>query len=49
MKRVYNYYWYFKEIGYKYKPHVCNGCRDLSMVVNDLNDFMILNIKGIDY
>ena len=43
------HYWYFKDIGYKYEPHVCNGCHDLSMVVYDLNDFMILNIKAIDY
>ena len=42
-------YWYFKDVGYKYQPHVCNGCHDLSMVVHDLNDFMILNIKGVDY
>ena len=41
--------WYFKDIGYKYDSHVCNQCHDLSMVVYDLNDFMILNIKGIDY
>ena len=43
------HYWYFKDIGYKYQPHACNGCHDLSMVVHDLNDFMILNIKGLDY
>ena len=43
------HYWYFKDISYKYEPHVCNGCHDLSMIVYDLNDFMILNIKGIDY
>ena len=43
------HYWYFKDIGYKYEPHVSNQCYDLSMVVYDLNDFMILNIKGIDY
>ena len=42
-------YWYFKDIGYKYETYVCNGCHDLSMVVYDLNDFMILSIKGIDY
>ena len=24
-------------------------CHDLSVVVYDLNDFMILNIKGVDY
>ena len=43
------HYWYFKDIGYKYRPHVCNGCHDLSMVVHNLNDFMILNIKGVHY
>ena len=39
------HYWYFKDIGYKYESHVCNGCHDLSMMVYGLNDFMILNIK----
>ena len=43
------HYWYFKDTGYKYEPHVCNGCHDLSMVVYDLNDFMILSMKGVDY
>ena len=43
------HYWYFKDIGYKYKLFVCNRCDDLLMVVNDLNDFMILDIKGVDY
>ena len=43
------HYWYFKDIGYKYEPHVCHGCHDLLMFVYDLSYFMILNIKGIDY
>ena len=43
------HYWSFKNIGYKHEPHVCNGCHDLSMMVYGLNDFMILNIKGVDY
>ena len=38
-----------KGIGYKYKPYVCNGCHDSSMMVYDLKDFMILSIKGINY
>ena len=41
--------WYFKNIGYKYEQYVCNGCHDLSMTVYNLNDFMILNIKGVDF
>ena len=43
------HYWYLKDIGHKYQPQVCNGCHDLSIVVHDLNDFMILNMKSIDY
>ena len=43
------HHWNFKGIGYKYEPRVCNGCHDLSMMVYNLNDFMILNIKGLDY
>ena len=43
------HYWHFKDIGYKFEPHVCNKCHDISMMVYDLNDFMILDIKGADY
>ena len=43
------HYWYFKDIGYKYEPHVSNGCHDLSMVVYDLNHFMVLYTNGVDY
>ena len=42
------HYWYFEDIGYKYEPYVCNGCHDLSMVVYNLKDFIILNIKGVN-
>ena len=43
------HYWYFKDIGYKYEPRVCNKCHDLLTVVYDLKNFMILNIKSVDY
>ena len=43
------HYWYFRDVGYKYEPHVSNQCHDLSMIVYDLNDFIILNIKGVHY
>ena len=35
------HYWYFKDIGYKYEPHVCNKCHDLQMAVYDLKNFLI--------
>ena len=25
-------YWYFKDVGYKCEPHVCNGCHDILMM-----------------
>ena len=43
------HYWYFKDIDYKYEQYGCNGCHDLSMMVYDLDDFMILNITDVDY
>ena len=43
------YYWYFKDIGFKYQPYVCNGCHDLSMIVQKLDDFVILKVKDVDY
>ena len=43
------HYWYFKEIGFKYQPYICNKCHDLSMVVQDLKDLMILKTKVVDY
>ena len=44
------HYWYLKDIAYEYQPYVCNKCHDLSIVTDyNLSDFMILNIKGVDY
>ena len=43
------HYWYFEDIGFKFKPYACNGCHNLSMMIYDLDDFMILNIKGVGY
>ena len=43
------HYWYFKDIGFKYQPYVCNKCHDFSMIVQNLDDVLILNIKNVDY
>ena len=43
------HYWYFKDIGFKYQPYVCNGCDDFSMIVQNLDDFVILRVKDVDY
>ena len=43
------HYWYCKDIGFKYQPYVCNGCHDFSMVVQNLDDFVLIKIKKVDY
>ena len=43
------HYWYFKDIGFKYQPYVCNGCHDCSMIVQNLDNFVILKIIKVDY
>ena len=42
-------YWYFKDIGFKYQPYVCNNCHEFSMTVTNLSDFFIVNIKKVFY
>ena len=43
------HYWCFKDIGYEFQPYVCNKCHDVSVMVYDLDNFLILNTKGVDY
>ena len=38
-------YWYFKDIGYKYEPEICNRCHDTSMMTYELENIAILNVK----
>ena len=44
-----SHYQYFKDIGYKFEPHVCNKCHDISMIAYELKNIAILNVKGVDY
>ena len=43
------HYWYFEDIGYKFEPYVCNKCNDISVIVYDLENIAMLNVKGVDY
>ena len=43
------HYWYFKDIGYKFQPYVCNGCHAVSMLAYELKNIAVLNAKGVDY
>ena len=43
------HYWYFKGIGFKYEPYLCNGCDDLMQRAMSFNDIAIVYVKGSAY
>ena len=43
------HYWYFKDVGLKFEPHVCNKCHDVLMTSYELENSATLNVKGIDF
>ena len=42
-------YWYFKDIGFKYEPHLCNGSHDLMQKAMSFNNVSIVYFKGSAY
>ena len=43
------HYLYFKDIGVKYEPYLCNRCHDLMQKAMGFNNIAIVYIKGIAY
>ena len=43
------HYWYFKDIGFKYEPHLWNGCHGLLQKAVSFNNTAIVYVKGIAY
>ena len=39
------HYWFFKDIGFKFEEHVCNGCNDLLTMAYSLKSIAILSAK----
>ena len=39
------HYWFFKNVGFKFEQHVCNGCHDLLTIVYSLKNIAILSAK----
>ena len=33
------HYWYFKYIGYKFEPYVCNDCNSVLMIAYELKKY----------
>ena len=44
-----SHYCYFKDIGFKYEPYLCNGCHDLMQKAMSFNDVAIVYVKGSAY
>ena len=42
-------FWYFKDIGFKYEPCLCNGCHDLMQRAMSFNDVAIVYAKWSVY
>ena len=42
------YYWYFKDVGFKFEPHACKKCYDVLMTAYELKTIAMLNVKGVD-
>ena len=40
-----SHYWYFKDVGFRFDPHVCNKCQDVLMSGYELENIVILNVK----
>ena len=40
------HYWYFKDIGFKYDPYLCNDCHDLIQKAMTFNNVAIVYING---
>ena len=40
---------YFKDIGFKYEPYLCNVCHDLIQKDMNFNDVAIASVKESDY
>ena len=43
------HYWYFKDIDFKHKPYLCNGCQYLMQKAMSLNNIVVVYVKGSAY
>ena len=43
------HYCFFKDVGFKFEEHVCNGCHDLLTTAHSLINTAILSAKGTTF
>ena len=41
------HYWYFKDIGFKYEPYLCNGCHDLMQKAMSFNTLLFYMLREV--
>ena len=41
--------WYFKDVGYKFQPYLCNGCHSLMQKVVSFNNIAVVYVKNNAY
>ena len=44
-----SHYWFFRDVGFKFEEHVCNGCHDLLTMAHSLKNIGILSAKGATF
>ena len=42
------HYLYFKNVGFRFEPHIWNKYHDILMTAYELKNIAILNVKGVD-
>ena len=43
------HYWYFKDIGFNYDSHLCNGCHGLIQKAVSFDNIVMVYVKGSAY
>ena len=43
------HYWFFKDVGFEFEGHVCNGCHNLLTMAYSLKNIAILSAKGATF
>ena len=43
------FYWFFKDVGFKYEKYLCNGCHNLMQKAMSFYNIAIVYVKGSAY
>ena len=48
-KECMTYHYWFSNHGFELQDVVCNGCHDLTMLIVNISNIVIINITNVDY